>query len=57
MANLSPRPISKAQLLARRNRVALIAEMLGFVGNVEYRHVYSQAGHNMVKEARRTTTC
>lgn len=42
MATESPRPLSAAVLLARQNRVALIAETLGFVGNVEYRHVYSQ---------------
>jgi len=29
-------------MVARRDRVALIAESFGFVGNVEYRHVYSQ---------------
>lgn len=29
---------------ARENRVTRIAEQLGFVGDVEYRHVYSQSG-------------
>src|SRR6478736_5587006 len=33
-----------AQRRARRNRVARIANVLGFVGRVEYRHVYSQTG-------------
>src|SRR2546430_16181381 len=28
----------------RRNRAARIARRLGFVGSVEYRHVYSQTG-------------
>src|SRR5260370_35988920 len=40
----SPRAISAAQLLARKSRIALIAETAGFVGNVEYRHVRSQTG-------------
>ena len=44
MAKRSPRTISAAQLLARENRVLLIAKTFGFVGNVEYRHVYSQTG-------------
>ena len=44
MATQSPRPLSAVGLLARQNRVALIAETLGFVGDVEYRHVYSQTG-------------
>jgi len=44
MAKRSPRTISAAQLLARENRVMLIAKAFGFVGNVEYRHVYSQSG-------------
>lgn len=44
MPKRSPRPISKAQLLAREDRVKLIAKKFGFVGTVEYRHVYSQTG-------------
>jgi hypothetical protein len=44
MATRSPRPISAAESAARLERVALIAETLGFVGIVEYRHVYSQTG-------------
>jgi hypothetical protein len=44
MAKRSPRPIPAAQLLARQSRVVLIAKALGFVGNSEYRHVYSQTG-------------
>src|ERR1700730_4322731 len=44
MATQSPRHLSTVALRARKNRVALIAQTLGFVGNVEYRHVYSQTG-------------
>jgi hypothetical protein len=44
MATQSPRPLTAAKLLARQNRVALIAQTFGFVGDVEYRHVYSQTG-------------
>ena len=40
----SPRPVAAKELLARQNRIAIIAETLGFVGNVEYRHVYSRTG-------------
>ena len=44
MAKRSPRRISALQLLARRDRIARIARAVGFVGDVEYRHVYSQTG-------------
>jgi hypothetical protein len=44
MAKRSPRTISTAKLLARENRVVLIAKAFGFMGQVEYRHVYSQTG-------------
>jgi hypothetical protein len=44
MAKRSPRPISAAQLLAREKRAQSIAKAAGFVGSVEYRHVYSQTG-------------
>jgi hypothetical protein len=47
MATESPRRLSAAELLARQNRVALIAETLGFVGNVEYRHVDRQGTGGM----------
>src|SRR5260370_42688526 len=39
-----PQPLSSAQLRTRLNRLGRIATRLGFVGQVEYRHVYSQAG-------------
>jgi hypothetical protein len=44
MAARSPRPISEAQQGARQTLLPMMAEQLGFVGNVEYRHVYSQSG-------------
>ena len=44
MPNPSPPPLSAAALRERRNRVARIAAQLGFVGRVEYRHVYSRTG-------------
>jgi hypothetical protein len=39
-----PRPLTAGQQRARRRRAARIAQQLGFVGRVEYRHVYSQTG-------------
>ncbi len=44
MAPRSPPPLSLVQRRARRNRIARLARDLGFVGQVEYRHVYSQSG-------------
>lgn len=44
MPTPSPPPITAAALRARRNRVARLAKRLGFVGRVEYRHVYSRTG-------------
>jgi len=44
MATGSPQPISERELLARQQRVAQVAEALGFIGTVEYRHLYSQTG-------------
>lgn len=44
MAKRSPPPLSNAAIRARENRIARIAEQLGFVGSVEYRHVYSRSG-------------
>src|SRR3954452_16243970 len=40
----SPRPSTPAERRARRRRVARLARELGFIGRVEYRHVYSQTG-------------
>src|SRR6266436_6180762 len=39
-----PRPISSVKRRARQRRVSRIARQLGFVGRVEYHHVYSSAG-------------
>src|SRR5882724_11003359 len=44
MASPSPRPLPPAERQARRRRIARLARGLGFVGRVEYRHVYSQTG-------------
>ena len=44
MPSPSPPPLSPAALRVRRNRIARLAEKLGFVGRVEYRHVYSRTG-------------
>ncbi len=44
MATRSPPPLTPAERRARRNRVAGIARRLGFIGRVEYRHVYSRTG-------------
>jgi hypothetical protein len=44
MATSSPGPLSPTERRVRRNRAAGIARQLGFVGSVEYRHVYSQTG-------------
>jgi hypothetical protein len=44
MAKLSPRPLTLAELRARRSHVARLARGLRFVGRIEYRHAYSQTG-------------
>src|SRR4051794_28781910 len=44
MGSRSPGPLTAAERRARRERAARIARQLGFVGRVEYRHVYSQTG-------------
>jgi hypothetical protein len=44
MAPPAPGPLTPAERRARCNRAARIARRLGFVGSVEYRHVYSQTG-------------
>src|SRR5262245_21154474 len=40
----APRPLTPVEKRARRNRAARFARELGFVGRIEYRHVYSQTG-------------
>ena len=44
MAPKRPKPISSAALAKRENRVEAIARGMGFVGRIEYRHLYSQTG-------------
>jgi hypothetical protein len=44
MAKHSPRPLTPAERQARRDRVARLARGFGFVGRIEYRHVYSRTG-------------
>lgn len=44
MARPSPRPLPAAERRTRRNRVARLAQALGFTGRIEYHHVYSQTG-------------
>ena len=44
MAAPEPQPLTAAERRARRRRVARLARDLGFVGRVEYRHVYSRTG-------------
>lgn len=44
MAHPRPKPIAASERMARQRRAAQIARRLGFVGRIEYRHVYSQAG-------------
>jgi hypothetical protein len=44
MATPSPGPLTAAERRARRNSAARIARKFGFVGRVEYRHIYSQTG-------------
>lgn len=39
-----PDPISATELAKRRTRVRRLARAVGFVGRVEYRHVFSQSG-------------
>lgn len=44
MPTPEPRPLTPGEQRARRRRAARMARKLGFVGRVEYRHVYSQSG-------------
>src|SRR5437016_926840 len=37
-------PLTPDEQRARRNRVRRIARQFGFIGSVEYRHIYSQTG-------------
>jgi len=44
MATPEPRPLTAAERRARRRWATRLARGLGFVGHIEYRHVYSQTG-------------
>ena len=44
MGSSSPRPVSAVERRARRDRIVRIGRAVGFVGRIEYRHVYSQTG-------------
>jgi hypothetical protein len=44
MATPSPRRLAPAERRARHRRVTRLARTVGFVGRIEYRHVYSQTG-------------
>ena len=44
MASPSPHPIEPAEARRPRSAAMRLARALGFVGRVEYRHVYSQSG-------------
>lgn len=44
MPTREPRPLTPGEQRARRRRAARIGQKLGFVGRIEYRHVYSQTG-------------
>jgi len=52
MANPPPAPLNANQRRARLERVTRIAGQLGFVGIVEYRHVYSKSGGAQYGRAR-----
>ena len=39
-----PEPIAAAKYRARSRRIKRTARLLGFIGKIEYRHVYSQSG-------------
>lgn len=44
MAKHSPQPLTPAERHGRRDHVARLARGFGFVGRIEYRHVYSRTG-------------
>src|SRR5258708_2127954 len=44
MREHQPEPISATERRARIQRVTRIAHRLGFVGQIEYRHVYTRSG-------------
>lgn len=44
MDSHSPKPLTPDEVRGRRRKVLKIARAVGFVGRIEYRHVYSQTG-------------
>ena len=44
MMSPSPDPLSPSKRRVRQSRVARLAKSFGFLGRIEYRHVYSQSG-------------
>ena len=44
MTKPSPQPLTSIQRRTRHSRIVRLARKSGFVGRVEYRHVYSQTG-------------
>ena len=52
MASPSPPPLTLEQRRAREGRIERIARELGFIGIVEYRHLYSRAGGAQYGQAR-----
>lgn len=44
MMSPSPNPLSPSKRRVRQSRVARLAKSFGFLGRIEYRHVYSQSG-------------
>jgi len=55
VATRSPDPIPPAESRRRRARIMRIARSVGFVGRVEYRHVYSQTGGALYGRGARAT--
>jgi hypothetical protein len=52
MASREPPPLTATERRARHRRVARLARDLGFIGRIEYRHVYSQTGGAQYGRAR-----
>jgi hypothetical protein len=44
MSSVAPEPITPAERLARIRRIRRVARRFGYVGQIEYRHVYSNSG-------------
>ena len=44
MSSNSPEPITRAEMKRRKARVVRVARRIGFVGRVDYLHVYGQSG-------------